>query len=75
MGQRCSLATDVYALGILLIELATNRVGGKRGEWRLPRAPEDCPSEVQALILECVQADPLLRPSAAQALRRLKGVA
>jgi hypothetical protein len=29
-------------MGILLVELTTQQVGTKRGEWRLPRAPEEC---------------------------------
>ena len=43
MGQRCSLAADLYSFGILLIELITQEHIGGRGEWRLPRAPEECP--------------------------------
>ena len=43
MGQRCSLAADLYSFGILLIELITQEQSGGRGEWRLPRAPEECP--------------------------------
>lgn len=43
MGQRCTLAADIYSLGVLLVELTTLSVVYKRGEWRLPRAPIDCP--------------------------------
>ena len=43
MGQRCSLAADLYSFGIQLIELITQEQSGGRGEWRLPRAPEECP--------------------------------
>ena len=43
LGERCTLAADVFSLGVLLIELITRTLCAKRGEWRLPRAPEDCP--------------------------------
>ena len=43
MGQRCTLAADCYSFGVLLIELLTQDLSRGRGEWRLPRAPEECP--------------------------------
>ena len=43
MGEQCTLAADMYSFGILLIELTTQQPVEKRGEWRLPRAPRDCP--------------------------------
>jgi serine/threonine protein kinase len=42
-GQRCSVAVDLFSFGVLLIELTTQQLAGKRGEWRLPRVPRDCP--------------------------------
>lgn len=42
LGQRCTLAADVYSLGILLIELTTGRAVLKRSDWRLPRPPDEC---------------------------------
>ena len=44
LGQRCTLAADVYSFGILLIELLTQTHWDVRGQWRLPRAPEECPT-------------------------------
>ena len=43
MGQRCTVAADLYSFGILLIELITQEQSKGRGGWRLPRAPEECP--------------------------------
>ena len=43
MGQRCTLAADMYSFGVLLIELTTQELVVKRSCWRLPRAPEECP--------------------------------
>jgi serine/threonine protein kinase len=55
-----------------LAELATGEVVERRGAWRLPRAPEECPEAVLSLIQECVQLDPKQRPTAAQALQQLR---
>jgi hypothetical protein len=43
MGARCTLAADLFSFGVLLIELTTQQVVRHRGDWRLPRAPHDCP--------------------------------
>ena len=72
LGQRCTLAADVYSLGILLIELTTGQPVMRRGGWRLPRAPDECSAAVVALIEECTATDVAHRPSAAQVLQRLQ---
>ena len=43
MGVRCTLTADIYAMGILLVELTTQTVVCRRGQWRLPQAPQECP--------------------------------
>ena len=43
MGARCTLAADLHSFGVLLIELTTQQVVRHRGDWRLPRAPQECP--------------------------------
>lgn len=72
MGERCTLAADVYSFGLCLVELCSRRLISRRASWALPRAPGDCPQEVLDLIQDCLQVDPWLRPSAAQALQRLQ---
>ena len=52
MGMRCTLAADVYSFGLVLVELTTQRNLYRRGEWQLPRAPEDCP-QVPAASRNC----------------------
>jgi serine/threonine protein kinase len=42
LGQRCTLAADVYSFGVLLIELATGQAVTRRSSWRLPVAPGEC---------------------------------
>lgn len=44
LGSPCTLAADVYSLGMLLIVLASRRLLSNRGEWALPQAPRDCPA-------------------------------
>ena len=43
LGEPCTPAVDMYSFGILLIELTTRQVVVRRGEWRLPAAPQECP--------------------------------
>ena len=43
LGERCTPASDVYSLGIVLIELTTVAPVVTRGSWRMPIAPQDCP--------------------------------
>jgi serine/threonine protein kinase len=74
-GGKPSTASDVYAFGITLYEMFSRRTpyegrspgavldlvkaaGGLR-----PEIPEACPPLVEAMMIECWQHDPALRPS------------
>ncbi|KAI7835268.1 hypothetical protein COHA_010830, partial [Chlorella ohadii] len=72
LGLPCTTQADVYSLGVLLTVLCTGRPLAARGQLCLPTAPDDCPQPVLELIRECIRPDPLRRPTAEEALRRLR---
>jgi hypothetical protein len=43
-----------------------------RGQLKDIKVPEECPPEVRALVLECLETRPSLRPSAQQLVARLQ---
>lgn len=50
--------SSYHSLGLLLAELTTRQLIAKRGQWELPRVPEDCPQVGQgstALIIACMR--------------------
>lgn len=73
---------DVYAFGILLWEMLTEKVpyAGMSSvqialhvcEQRRPEIPEDAPDSLRALITLCWQDDPLKRPSFSKIYRALR---
>ncbi|KAI3427363.1 hypothetical protein D9Q98_010279 [Chlorella vulgaris] len=71
MGLRCTLAADVYSFGVLLVQLTTQHMGSKRGEWRLPHVPQECSQAVLDLVELCISPTPHRRPTAAQVLQHL----
>lgn len=72
LGERCTSAADMYSYGVLLVELTTRQAVHRRGTWHLPHAPEECPQGVLALIEACLSHAPRARPTAAEALQRLR---
>jgi nucleotide-binding universal stress UspA family protein len=80
MGVRWDPRSDVFALGVVLYELATGRYpfgmpsslsGLRKRLWRDPAPPRgivrETPEWLQEVILRCLEPDPELRyPSAAQ---------
>jgi hypothetical protein len=51
LGQRCTLAADMYCFGMLLIELTTQQLVTRRGKWRWPRVPQECPQACAGRLL------------------------
>ena len=76
-GQRISIRSDLYALGLLLYELYTGKRAFEGGSWaEARRARESAPPPpsshvsaidpaVERVILRCLEEDPQERPSSA----------
>lgn len=79
-GQDVSGATDVYSLGLLLLEAVTGRLEypGPAMEAaiarlnRPPRLPDDLPAPWRQLLGDMTAMDPVQRPDAAQVAERLR---
>jgi serine/threonine protein kinase len=79
-GEWVGPPADVYALGLVLLELVTGRVeypgrGREAAAARLERSPEvpaDLPAELRSALLAMTDPDPKQRPTAAQAAGMLE---
>jgi serine/threonine protein kinase/DNA-binding winged helix-turn-helix (wHTH) protein/tetratricopeptide (TPR) repeat protein len=65
-GAPASAASDVYALGVLIVQTL-------RGDFkRLASGFEEFPAEIAPLLQRCCAADPAARPSASEAAAKLR---
>jgi serine/threonine protein kinase/predicted ATPase len=85
-GQTVTTASDVFALGVVLYEAFTGQhpfpAASALGVMHailsdVPLAPSrirpELPAAADQIVLECLQKDPRLRPSAADVASRLRG--
>lgn len=86
MGEAFDLPTDVYSLGIILIEILTRVLVGSKVYSRPPpifvpddkivrkRSSPGCPPDFLALALECCRFSPDERPKMSEVLARLRKI-
>ena len=70
-GAKCTEKADIYSYGIVLWEIVTGEVP-ERGRLRDIHVPDECSEDVRAVVLECLETRPSLRPSAQQIVERLQ---
>ncbi len=81
-GLRLGPETDVYSLGLVLLEALTNRVAFPGGVTdsayarldRDPEIPADVPASFARLLRAMTNRDPAARPSAAEAQSDVRGL-
>ncbi len=75
--------SDIYSLGVILLEIVSQQppieipntgITSSLNQTRIASIPNECPSELGALIIDCLEMDAGLRPSAKDILARLKEV-
>ena len=67
LGDPCTPATDMFALGVIQWELCTREQPSQRRNFRPIKTPEEAPQAIVDLIYSCMEFKPELRPTAAQA--------
>ena len=65
------LQVDVYSFGVIMWEVVSHEQPS-RGRMRDLKVPQECPSEVNDLINQCLSENPVDRPSARETYDVLK---
>jgi serine/threonine protein kinase len=67
LGEPCTPATDIFALGVIMWELCTGEMASLRRNYRAVESPKEAPEPIAQLIKGCMQFKPEHRPSASEA--------
>jgi serine/threonine-protein kinase len=79
MGEEATARSDLYAVGVMLVELSTGRrlfdgarmVDMMRQKATDPRVPAEVPPALAAIVAQLIDPEPLRRPASAAALRAM----
>jgi len=66
LGDPCTPATDIFALGVIMWELCTGEQPTVRRNYREVEFPGEAPETISKLIRRCMIFEPELRPSASE---------
>lgn len=67
LGEPCTPATDIFALGVILWELCTGQQTTARRSYRAVDVSEEAPEAISQLIMSCMSFKPEDRPTASEA--------
>jgi serine/threonine protein kinase len=66
LGNPCTPATDIFALGVIMWELCTGEQASPVRNYRAVNFPGEAPEAIAQLIRKCMVFELELRPSASE---------
>jgi len=66
LGDPCTPATDMFALGVIMWELCTGQQASPMRNYRAVEFPKEAPEPICQLIRRCMSFEPERRPSASE---------
>jgi serine/threonine protein kinase len=66
LGNPCTPATDIFAMGVIMWELCTQTQATTRRNYRAVEYPQEAPEIVAHLIRRCMVFEPANRPCASE---------
>jgi len=66
LGDPCTPATDIFALGVIIWELCTGEPASSMRNYRAVETPREAPEPIAQLIKTCMIYEPEGRPTASE---------